>query len=226
MIIKKMEKENEVSAHEGLGTLPNALKELWLEIGGSCHLRCYYCFANSKGIDNYIDNDTYIKFKCLVNGCNHIWSAIPGNLLYTKRKCGKCTRRFPLNKDYVRQKLLDKNINLLSNYINTQKKTDFDCIICSYKWSTAVSNILSKKNSGCPNCNRPGMNEKIIHKILKNNNIKYNGNYYIRHINKTCNRNFSVDFYFSDIKLLGSLVSPTEIHCSVIGLLIIPIIPR
>ncbi|MBU0898746.1 MAG: radical SAM protein [Nanoarchaeota archaeon] len=45
-----------VSAHEGLGTLPNALKELWVEIGGTCHLKCDYCFAESDGIDNDPEN--------------------------------------------------------------------------------------------------------------------------------------------------------------------------
>ncbi|MAH47606.1 hypothetical protein CMI37_17425 [Candidatus Pacearchaeota archaeon] len=50
--------EDKVSAHEGLGELPNSLKELWFEIGGSCHLSCYYCFANSGGIDRSKDNVT------------------------------------------------------------------------------------------------------------------------------------------------------------------------
>lgn len=48
--------DQKVSAHAGLGTLPNALKELWFEIGGSCHLRCSYCFAESGGIDRSPDN--------------------------------------------------------------------------------------------------------------------------------------------------------------------------
>ena len=45
-------KMTKVSAHSGLGELPNRLDELWLEIGGSCHLKCTYCFAESGGIDN------------------------------------------------------------------------------------------------------------------------------------------------------------------------------
>lgn len=53
-----MKPAKKVSAHEGLGVLPNALKELWFETGGSCHLRCSYCFANSGGIDNSPDNMT------------------------------------------------------------------------------------------------------------------------------------------------------------------------
>lgn len=46
----------ETRAHEGLGIVDNSLKELWLEIGGSCHLRCSYCFAESGGIDTSVEN--------------------------------------------------------------------------------------------------------------------------------------------------------------------------
>ena len=51
--LKKMTK---TSAHLGLGNVGNALKELWFEIGGSCHLRCDYCFSSSDGIDHCRDN--------------------------------------------------------------------------------------------------------------------------------------------------------------------------
>ena len=48
----------QTSAHTGLGNVSNSLKELWFEIGGSCHLRCDYCFAKSGGIDTCKDNVT------------------------------------------------------------------------------------------------------------------------------------------------------------------------
>jgi len=44
------------SAHEGLGRLINRLDEIWLEIGGSCHLKCGYCFAESGGVDDSSSN--------------------------------------------------------------------------------------------------------------------------------------------------------------------------
>lgn len=44
------------TAHAGLGNIGDALKELWFEIGGSCHLKCDYCFASSCGVDNCKDN--------------------------------------------------------------------------------------------------------------------------------------------------------------------------
>ena len=46
----------EVSAHGGLGEFYNKLSELWFEIGGSCHLRCDYCFAKSGGVDTCKEN--------------------------------------------------------------------------------------------------------------------------------------------------------------------------
>ena len=56
-----------VSAHDDLGTLPNALREVWMEIGGSCHLRCKYCFAESGGIDNCKDNLTISQILGFLN---------------------------------------------------------------------------------------------------------------------------------------------------------------
>ncbi|MFC1681996.1 radical SAM/SPASM domain-containing protein [Nanoarchaeota archaeon] len=56
-----------VSAHPGLGSLPNKLKELWLEVGGSCHLNCYYCFANSDGLDKSKDNVNIHQIKKYLN---------------------------------------------------------------------------------------------------------------------------------------------------------------
>lgn len=62
-----MNLENKVSAHEGLGSLSNSLSELWFEIGGSCHLKCTYCFAESGGIDKSKDNVTIERIKEYLN---------------------------------------------------------------------------------------------------------------------------------------------------------------
>lgn len=40
-----MENTNRFEAHALLGELPNALRELWIEIPGDCHLNCSYCLA-------------------------------------------------------------------------------------------------------------------------------------------------------------------------------------
>lgn len=44
------------TAHPGLGNVGDSLEEIWMETGGSCHLRCEYCFSESGGIDNSPDN--------------------------------------------------------------------------------------------------------------------------------------------------------------------------
>jgi len=53
---QKQYNQIKTAAHAGLGNICNSLKELWLEIGGSCHLKCEYCFAKSGGIDSNPDN--------------------------------------------------------------------------------------------------------------------------------------------------------------------------
>jgi MoaA/NifB/PqqE/SkfB family radical SAM enzyme len=40
-----MNKINKSEAHGLLGEMPNALRELWIEIPGDCHLNCRYCLA-------------------------------------------------------------------------------------------------------------------------------------------------------------------------------------
>jgi MoaA/NifB/PqqE/SkfB family radical SAM enzyme len=40
-----MKNTNRFEAHALLGELPNALRELWIEIPGDCHLNCSYCLA-------------------------------------------------------------------------------------------------------------------------------------------------------------------------------------
>jgi len=40
-----MDKNNKLEAHGMLGEMPNALRELWIEIPGDCHLNCRYCLA-------------------------------------------------------------------------------------------------------------------------------------------------------------------------------------
>ncbi len=56
MTNEKQLKKIKTSAHAGLGNVSNSLKELWLEIGGSCHLKCDYCFASTDGIDKCPNN--------------------------------------------------------------------------------------------------------------------------------------------------------------------------
>jgi hypothetical protein len=157
---------------------------------------------NIKRASDYIDGITAINFKCLVVGCDYIWRAMPDNILHTVRGCPKCAHRVPLEKEYVIKTLATKNINLLSEHIDTQHKSDLKCTACNHIWRNKIANILGKKNSGCPNCNRPGLNEKIIHRLLSENNISYYGNYYLKYINKICDRKFSVDFYFPELNLI------------------------
>lgn len=54
-----MENKLHTTAHIGeLGKVGKTLEEIWFEIGGSCHLQCGYCFANSGGIDKGAANVT------------------------------------------------------------------------------------------------------------------------------------------------------------------------
>ncbi len=52
--------------------------------------------------------------------------------------------------DVVARRLLEKKLRLGGNYVNTRTKAEILCLICGYKWSAFVTNVLHK--SGCPQC--------------------------------------------------------------------------
>jgi len=67
MTNEKQYNQIKTAAHAGLGNISNSLKELWLEIGGSCHLKCDYCFASRNGIDTCKDNVSLEKVLGYIN---------------------------------------------------------------------------------------------------------------------------------------------------------------
>ena len=55
-------------------------------------------------------------------------------------------------KDYIsRLYSINKNINLIGEYVNTRTKTDHMCSICDYIWQPKPTSIIHDKQ-GCPQC--------------------------------------------------------------------------
>lgn len=46
---------------------------------------------NIQRLDNYISNKISIKFKCLIDECDHIWNAMPFSILVKDTGCPKCS---------------------------------------------------------------------------------------------------------------------------------------
>ena len=125
-------------------------------------------------LEEYINIREPILHKCLLH--NVTWKAYPYLIL---RGCGcrQCGNEKIGNKlrktheEYVEEvKLIDKNIVVIGQYIDSKTPILHKCSIDSYEWYAIPTNIL--RNHGCPKCNE-SIGEKTIQKYLDNNRIAY-----------------------------------------------------
>jgi hypothetical protein len=125
-------------------------------------------------IGYYINCSTKIEFQCLV--CHNLWKATPNSIL-NNVGCPKCGGSSPLNNDLIDQKLFDRNIKRVGNYINNKISIDFQCLMegCHYIWKTSPGAIL--RDTGCPSCaGLLPLTNNIIDQRLIGRNIKRLGN--------------------------------------------------
>ena len=105
-------------------------------------------------LENYINNSTKIKFKCLK--CSNIWKAQPSNIFYGKG-CPSCANNLILTNKEFDKKLINRSIKRIDNYIDSHTKINFKCLACNNIWDSIPTNILSGR--GCPNCAIYGFKE-------------------------------------------------------------------
>lgn len=92
--------------------------------------RCPLCFGKQKltneiidtrlvgrdiqRIENYINIDTNIEFKCLVNTCQNVWKATPDNVVNSGTGCPNCS--FFKNEKIVQEYLIKSGIKFFRNF--------------------------------------------------------------------------------------------------------------
>ena len=132
-----------------------------------------------KRIDNYINSDTKINWKCLVENCNCIWFTTP-NSIFNGSECPACYGNMPLANEIVDIRLSNRSIKRLGNYIDSITKINWKCLVenCNYIWKTTPNSILDQQ-SGCPKCAKVVKltNEIVDNRLLEQNRpIKRIGN--------------------------------------------------
>lgn len=110
---------------------------------------------NFKRIDNYINLNEPIRFKCLK--CNGLWITEPFRLLNNKTKCSTC-KTLKEEKEFD-EILTNKSIKRLTKYTNSYTKLNFQCSTCNNIWEAESRNII--KGSGCPTCAKHGFKDNI-----------------------------------------------------------------
>ena len=105
-------------------------------------------------LGEYVKSNEKICVRCKI--CDHIWYATPSKLLLG-RSCPICARKKVGDArrnsfDKVVQRLKDVNpyVEILGEYVSTDKPIECRCLKCNYIWKPTISNLYAGK--GCPKC--------------------------------------------------------------------------
>lgn len=98
-----------------------------------------------KLVGDYSNNFNKTTFRCSEG---HEWEASPANVL-AGTGCPQCAGNIKLTKEEVNDRIADRGIKLLGDYINNSSVTLFTCKK-GHMWNTAPAVVLS--GSGCPEC--------------------------------------------------------------------------
>lgn len=139
-------------------------------------------------VDEYKDNKTPIKHKCLK--CGYVWNTKPQSILQGC-KCPKCAGNYSYTQEEYIQKVakVNPNIEVLGSYQGSHTKIKHKCLIDGCIWSITPSDVLSGK--GCPHCKK-SKGEEVILNYLNTNNILYS----TQHKFDDCKNIFPLPFDF------------------------------
>ena len=130
--------------------------------------------SNIEVVGEYINAQTKILHRCKIDG--YEWCATPDSIL-RDHGCPVCSRlnaaqkRTRTHEEYVKEvDEIDKNIEVVGEYINAITPILHKCKIDKHEWNARPSTIL--RSHGCPKCNE-SKGEKTISAWLDKKNILY-----------------------------------------------------
>jgi hypothetical protein len=128
-----------------------------------------------KRISDYLGvNDKKIYFKCLIDGCDHEWSATPKDVVGKHQSgCPKCSGLIKLTNEELDLRLLklNKKVRRIGNYIGMTNIIEFECLTCDIIFKNKPSYVLANIH-GCSFCaGTAKITNDMIDGRIKNNNI-------------------------------------------------------
>lgn len=144
-----------------------------------------------------------INWECLALNCNYKWEARP-NDIKSGYGCPQCTGKVRLTNNIVDQWLIDnkKLIKRVDNIKGTHTNINWICLNtnCNHIWSATPGSIKNGER-GCPKCNLPGYNEKLILNFLAEKEVNFEWQKNIKELNANETRPLKIDFYFPTHKV-------------------------
>ena len=129
---------------------------------------------DSRGI-RLIGEYTTTRIKALFQCSeNHQWLATPGSVI-RGQGCPYCANRPPLSKEIVNERLADRGIVLVGDYVNIGAKALFRCSE-GHEWSTLPGSVM--KGVGCPYCSgKAKLSKEIVNERIADRGISLVGEY-------------------------------------------------
>ena len=126
---------------------------------------------NVQLLSEYRSRKQKVIVKC--SCCEHEWTALPGDLLagHGCPKCGyemqKTAQRKTHNQFVEQLAVINPNIILLDQYVNSHTKVRFGCRVCHYEWDTVPNSVLL--GHGCSQCAKTSTSflEQTIYQAFK-----------------------------------------------------------
>lgn len=97
-------------------------------------------------------------FRCMDQGCGHIWTTSTKSVLGAGTGCGRCAGKVRVTLDVVEKRLQGLNVKLLEYGGFAASHSIFQCTSdgCGHVWLATLANI--NKGRGCPACAEYGFN--------------------------------------------------------------------
>lgn len=108
-------------------------------------------------LNTYVNTTTKVECRCLIDDCGHIWKSKPSHLL-DGHGCPKCAHKNlgkikTISHECFKEKVKNhnKNIELLSDYINATTKIKYKCLVCGFVGYALPHNLV---RDNCPRCSK------------------------------------------------------------------------
>jgi len=149
-------------------------------------------FPNLITLDEYINKDVAIRFKCL--NCGTIFKCKPTYILNRTFGCLDCSNVYGnLNPNEFKERIYNKNPNIvfLTEYKDYNTKILCKCKCCNFEWHVNPRGLQS--GTGCPICNKSKGEKECVEYFIKNN-IKFISQYEYSNLLGIGNRPLKFDF--------------------------------
>lgn len=150
-------------------------------------------------LGEYYNNHTNILCRCKT--CGYEFYATPHNLLDSLTSCKKCYGTLlRTTESFIKEMaLINKEIEILGEYVNSKTKIKCKCKKCNNIWET-TPDVLTR-GFGCPSCNESKGETKISDFLIKNN-IDFSSQHKYVDLVGVGKRQLSYDFYLTHYNLL------------------------